>query len=74
MYKTNRSQHFDDSSSLAKHRKIHSGKRPYKCPSADCQRTFTRRTTLTRHQTTILELARPEPERGTEVLPYDPPG
>ena len=44
------SQHFSDSSSLARHRRIHSGKRPYKCPYADCQKTFTRRTTLTRHQ------------------------
>ncbi|KAF2860650.1 hypothetical protein K470DRAFT_257659 [Piedraia hortae CBS 480.64] len=42
---------FSDSSSLARHRRIHSGKRPYKCPYADCQKTFTRRTTLTRHQT-----------------------
>jgi hypothetical protein len=43
-------QPFSDSSSLARHRRIHSGKRPYKCPYADCQKTFTRRTTLTRHQ------------------------
>ncbi|KAI1260621.1 hypothetical protein F5Y18DRAFT_419937 [Xylariaceae sp. FL1019] len=41
---------FSDSSSLARHRRIHSGQRPYKCPYADCQKTFTRRTTLTRHQ------------------------
>ncbi|KAH8170375.1 zinc-finger double domain-containing protein [Sarocladium implicatum] len=41
---------FGDSSSLARHRRTHSGKRPYKCPFADCQKTFTRRTTLTRHQ------------------------
>lgn len=46
----NLSQPFSDSSSLARHRRIHSGKRPYKCPYADCQKTFTRRTTLTRHQ------------------------
>ena len=45
-----KSQPFSDSSSLARHRRIHSGKRPYKCPFADCQKTFTRRTTLTRHQ------------------------
>ena len=45
-----RQQPFSDSSSLARHRRIHSGKRPYKCPYADCQKTFTRRTTLTRHQ------------------------
>jgi hypothetical protein len=43
-------QKFGDSSSLARHRRTHSGKRPYKCPFADCQKTFTRRTTLTRHQ------------------------
>ncbi|KAL2264787.1 hypothetical protein VTJ83DRAFT_7297 [Remersonia thermophila] len=41
---------FSDSSSLARHRRIHSGKRPYTCPYVDCQKTFTRRTTLTRHQ------------------------
>ncbi|KAH6688271.1 hypothetical protein F5X68DRAFT_189966 [Plectosphaerella plurivora] len=41
---------FSDSSSLARHRRIHDGRRPYKCPYADCQKTFTRRTTLTRHQ------------------------
>lgn len=44
------SKPFSDSSSLARHRRIHSGSRPYKCPYADCQKTFTRRTTLTRHQ------------------------
>lgn len=47
---THELQPFSDSSSLARHRRTHSGKRPYKCPYADCQKTFTRRTTLTRHQ------------------------
>ncbi|RDA82982.1 hypothetical protein CP532_2430 [Ophiocordyceps camponoti-leonardi (nom. inval.)] len=41
---------FSDSSSLARHRRTHTGKRPYRCPFADCQKTFTRRTTLTRHR------------------------
>src|SRR6201996_241202 len=50
MRNTKTPQPFSDSSSLARHRRIHSGKRPYKCPYADCQKTFTRRTTLTRHQ------------------------
>jgi len=49
-FTSNIEQPFSDSSSLARHRRIHSGKRPYKCPYADCQKTFTRRTTLTRHQ------------------------
>ena len=50
IFTTNIDKPFSDSSSLARHRRIHSGKRPYKCPYADCQKTFTRRTTLTRHQ------------------------
>lgn len=69
------SQPFSDSSSLARHRRIHSGKRPYKCPYADCQKTFTRRTTLTRHQNhhtgTLEEAAKATAEalaRGAALL------
>lgn len=49
MHSTNPDQKFSDSSSLARHRRIHSGQRPYKCGDPQCQRTFTRKTTLTRH-------------------------
>jgi hypothetical protein len=45
-----RGQPFSDSSSLARHRRTHSGRRPYKCPYMHCQKTFTRRTTLNRHK------------------------
>ncbi|KAI9829468.1 MAG: hypothetical protein M1826_005650 [Phylliscum demangeonii] len=75
---------FSDSSSLARHRRIHSGKRPYKCPYADCQKTFTRRTTLTRHQNhhtgTVEEAAaataaalasRPPPGRSARPTPSE---
>ncbi|CAO1619854.1 unnamed protein product [Sympodiomycopsis kandeliae] len=40
---------FSDSSSLARHRRIHSGRRPYKCLVEGCGKTFCRKTTLTKH-------------------------
>ncbi|EIM90034.1 uncharacterized protein STEHIDRAFT_25464, partial [Stereum hirsutum FP-91666 SS1] len=43
---------FSDSSSLARHRRTHTGKRPYKCEDPLCEKTFTRRTTLTAHMRT----------------------
>ncbi|KAK9729272.1 hypothetical protein K7432_000422 [Basidiobolus ranarum] len=40
-------QSFVDSSSLVRHKRVHTGHRPYKCQY--CEKTFTRRTSLTRH-------------------------
>ncbi|ROW04307.1 hypothetical protein VSDG_01176 [Cytospora chrysosperma] len=40
----------DKSSSLARHRRIHSGKRPYMCGHDGCIKTFCRKTTMVKHQ------------------------
>ncbi|KAJ2970559.1 hypothetical protein NQ176_g8132 [Zarea fungicola] len=38
------------SSSLARHRRIHTGKRPYKCAHDGCLKSFCRRATMAKHQ------------------------
>ncbi|CEP19191.1 hypothetical protein [Parasitella parasitica] len=41
---------FGDSSSLARHRRIHTGKRPYKCPFEGCNKHFAKKTIMSKHQ------------------------
>lgn len=41
---------YTQSSSLARHRRIHSGKRPYMCGHDGCVKTFCRKTTMVKHQ------------------------
>ncbi|KAK9464440.1 hypothetical protein V1512DRAFT_268357 [Lipomyces arxii] len=53
---------FSDSSSLARHRRVHTGKRPYMCNQPGCAKTFTRRTTLTRHLNTHACSSSPMPQ------------
>ncbi|PVU84968.1 hypothetical protein BB559_007272 [Furculomyces boomerangus] len=43
------SRSFSDSSSLARHRRIHTGFRPYFCHIPECQKRFTRKTSLKKH-------------------------
>ncbi|GAA5859121.1 hypothetical protein JCM1840_003761 [Sporobolomyces johnsonii] len=61
---------FSDSSSLARHRRVHefasTGKRPYKCDVPSCGRTFCRKTTLTKH------VARNHPDSSDPIALNDP--
>ena len=41
--------HSADSSSLARHRRIHTGRRPYRCLVDGCGKSYCRKTTLTKH-------------------------
>ncbi|KAL3297864.1 C2H2 finger domain-containing protein [Colletotrichum asianum] len=43
-------QSCNKSSSLARHRRIHTGKRPYKCAHDGCLKSFCRKTTMVKHQ------------------------
>ncbi|KAJ1969254.1 hypothetical protein IWQ62_000739 [Dispira parvispora] len=71
---------FSDSSSLARHRRTHTGKRPYVCDHPGCGRTFTRRTTLTKHEQShskasatsmaSIPLSSPLPVRCPVISPY----
>ncbi|KAI1913505.1 hypothetical protein LOZ53_002438 [Ophidiomyces ophidiicola] len=70
------------SSSLARHRRIHTGKRPYKCLEPACERSFCRKTTLTKHQYRSHQLApspraqcvtQPSPQEVYSQIPPPPP-
>ncbi|KAJ2580025.1 hypothetical protein GGH95_002803, partial [Coemansia sp. RSA 1836] len=43
---------FSDSSSLARHRRTHTGVRPYGCDHHGCAKRFTRKTSLRKHMLT----------------------
>ncbi|KAG0073210.1 hypothetical protein BGZ90_011652 [Linnemannia elongata] len=65
---------FSDSSSLARHRRIHTGKRPYKCLVLFCTESFCRKTTLIKHHRKEHQTVKNEPQEYSSIYANSLPG